>query len=62
MIIRVIDDTINNETAYVLGLIARKVARKRIDVGDEIDRGLLLIRELDALGYLLIEKDMGDKT
>ena len=50
----VLSESMNNGTAYRLGLIGRKI--KEYDeskIGDEIDRGLILCRLLREVGFIL---------
>ena len=47
----------DNVLASRLGVIAKEAGQpKRIDVGDSIDRGLILRRLLDEAGFEIIEK------
>ena len=46
----------SNDAAYKLGLIACDAGGRRDDVGDSIDRGLILRRLLEEGGFYLLEK------
>ena len=47
----------DNLLAYRLGKIAREAGGTRTDVGDDIDRGLILHHLLDEAGFVLSEKE-----
>jgi len=50
--------TMDNVLAWRLGEVAREAGNpKRTDVGDLIDRGLILRRLLEEKGFYLIEKN-----
>lgn len=52
-----LDAAMQNTTAYKLGAIARDAGRDRSDVGDLIDRGLILLRLLNEAGFELSRTD-----
>ena len=60
----VIIDHANNLLAYRLGLIASEAGDpNRSDVGDEIDRGLILRRLLEESGfYLMVTEGMYERS
>ena len=47
-----LDCGMSNDVAWCLGLIAREVGTAK--AGDEIDRGLILVRRLRETGYLVV--------
>jgi len=52
-----LDHSMPNVVAYSLGLIAREVGTLGADkAGDEIDRGLILVRRLREEGYTVFKE------
>jgi len=55
---KALDSSMDNVTAQRLAVIAIRAGDlNRKDVGDSIDRGLILRRLLEEDGFLIIEKD-----
>lgn len=50
---------LSNSEAYKIGLIASEVVGKRTDIGDEIDRGLILQELLNKEGFSFVR---GEKS
>ena len=61
MTIKPLDCGMDNVLAWRLGKVANEAGNpQRTDVGDYIDRGLILRRLLEEAGFLLIEKSAFD--
>ena len=53
-----LDALMDNVIAWKLGLIARKAGSpRRTDVGDPIDRGLILLRLLREEGFIVYKEE-----
>lgn len=55
-----LDSAMDNVLAWKLGCIAINAGDDREDVGDRIDRGLILLRLLNESGFMLLHDAAGE--
>jgi len=55
---KILDRYMDNTTASLLGVVALNAGKPdRVDIGDSIDRGLILLRLLNEAGFDIVQKE-----